>query len=222
MPDGKQILNNEEEFLQYGKEVEVVSSPLKPNNCNESSDEELTAEELLDFGDPLDHSSDEYVPSDDSSSGDDINFTKNRPKTRSGIVSSDNIEEIASGPSNTLFAENNNIDQNEDRDALAATDENEDIAIPTENISVTEDHETQQNEDNPALRPAKKRRGRKQVEGEGTRKRKRNSSTWERNVRQRKKNRGEEYTTIKGRLKPAKTIHNPCNCKKNAMKNLTR
>lgn len=170
--------DNQEDFLQYDREVEVVSSPLQPP-AGINSNEYLSDEELLDFGDPNDHSSDEYVPSSDYSSDNDYVINNNQPK-----------------PKNKPH--------------------NQEIAA-TENIPIVDDHEIEQQVEGnqaEALTPLKRKRGRKKVVGDGTRKRKRSSITWQRNVQKTKRNSGEEYTTLKGKLVPAKTLKNPCNCKK--------
>lgn len=58
-----------------------------------------------------------------------------------------------------------------------------------------------------------KRGGRKEVEGEGTRKRLRKPDSWNRNIRKKCRYEGLEYKTAKNKVVEAKLLKEPCNCR---------
>lgn len=61
----------------------------------------------------------------------------------------------------------------------------------------------------------KKTRGRKKTKaGEETRKRKRDPNQWEKNIKKKLKTQGKEYYTVKGKKRPAKSVKEPCNCRR--------
>lgn len=57
-------------------------------------------------------------------------------------------------------------------------------------------------------------RGRKKTkEGESTRKRKRDTKTWEKNIRKKLRMQGKDYYTIKRKKVPKKEVRQPCKCR---------
>lgn len=169
--DKNKLLYNED-FLQYRDEIEVSSSPIL----------------FEDFGDALDPSSDEYFPSNENSSDEEI------------------ITDLSKkGPGKKNIAKN--VDQNKIL-VINTPDPN------PSNIVNDLNEESQIIKETTTAPSTNKKRGRKRVEGEGIRKRKRNCDSWAKNIQKKKKNSGEEYVTLKGKLISSKSMKPPCQCRK--------
>lgn len=167
---------------------------------------------LLESGEDVDaSSSDIYSPSDvnssDSENGKRIYHFKKRKKVKDKRVNGNYCATV----NNVVVMNDNNLASSESVNESDIANNIETVnasgvCAPTADAIPAElSQESVCNE---------KKRGRKKVIGDGTRKRKRNPDTWVRNVRKTQKTEGKEYITSKGKVIKGKEVKPSCNCRR--------